>query len=120
MATSRKKALDYAYDLIATPRAHLRVELRQTKSGVSLLYRNRLLTRVYLNRSGMAAASAMAQALGVRVPALGNGVESLASTGLLFRVLSLSTLDYRNPASYELAERLLGEAAAMRRSDSEL
>ncbi len=110
----------YAYELISRPRAHLRVELRQTTTGVSLLYRNRLLTRVYLNRSGMAAASAMAEALGVRPPAIGNGVEALASTGQLYRVLALSDLDYRNPHSYELADRLLKEAAAMRRSGSDL
>ena len=110
----------YAYELISRPRAHLRVDLRQTRSGVSLLYRNRLLTRVYLNRSGMAAASAMAEALGVRPPAVGQGVEAPASTGLLYRVLALSNLDYRNPLSYEIADRLLGEAAAMRRSGSDL
>ncbi len=120
MATSRKKALEYAYELISTPRAHLQVTLRQTKSGVSLLHKNRLLTRVYLNRGGMTAASAMAHALDVRIPALGEGVQAMASTGLLYRVLSLSVLDYRTPGAYELAEHLLSEAAAMRSSGSDL
>lgn len=120
MGTSRAKALDYAYELISVPRAHLRVELRQTKTGVSLLYRNRLLTRVYLNRSGMAGAAAMAEALGVRIPPLGESAHAMASTGLLHRVLSLSTLDYRNPASYDLAEHLLDEAASMRGVGSEV
>ncbi len=44
----------------------------------------------------------------------------MASTGLLYRVLSLSTLDYRNPASYDLAEHILEEAASMRGASSEV
>lgn len=119
MGTSRTKALDYGYELISQPRAHLRVTLKQTKTGVSLLYGNRLMTRVYLNKSGMAAAGAMADALGVKIPAAGQSVQALASTGLLYRVLSLSTLDYRNPVSYEVARYWLDEAAALRESGSD-
>lgn len=120
MATSRKKALAYAYDLISNPRSHLRVELRQTETGVSLLHKRRVLTKVYLNRNGMVAANAMAKALDVKPPALGFGVEALVSTGLLFRVLALSDLDYRNPYSHELAGRLIKEATAMQRKPNKI
>ncbi len=114
MSISRKKALEYAYELISTPRAHLRVHLRQTKEGVSLMYRGRVMTKVYLNRSGMNAAAAMAEALGVPIPKLGESVSALVSTGVLYRVLALSELDYRRPAAFELAARLVDDAVAQR------
>ena len=114
VSISRKKALEYAYELISTPRAHLRVHLRQTKEGVSLTYRGRVMTKVYLNRSGMNAAAAMAEALGVPIPKLGESVSALVSTGVLYRVLALSELDYRRPAAFELAARLVDDAVAQR------
>ena len=66
MGTSRKRALEYAYDLLSQPRAHMRVELRQVSDGVVLKHGRRVLTKVYLNRSGMNAAVAMAEALGIK------------------------------------------------------
>ncbi len=114
MSISRKKALEYAYELVSTPRAHLRVELRQTKEGVSLSHKGRVLTKVYVNRSGMNAASAMAEALGTRIPRLGESVDALVSTGTLHRVLALSELDYRKPEAYEVAVRLIEDAIAQR------
>ena len=61
----------------------------------------------------------MAMALGVDIPPLGEEVQALASTGLLHRVLALSSLDYRNSASFEVANRLLEEAASMRRAGTD-
>ena len=119
MGTSRAQALEYAYNLLTVPTAHMRVRLRQTVSGVSVLHKNRLLTRVYLNRSGMTAAGAMAQALGIKVPALGEFNEAVVSTGVVHRVLSLSTLDYRNPTSFDLAKYWLDEAESLRKSGSD-
>lgn len=95
------------------------VQLRQTKTGVSLVHGRRLLTRVYINRSGMRAATAMADALGVKVPALGGASEAVVSTGLLYRVLALSQLDYRKPEGLEMARHLLDEADALRGSGDE-
>lgn len=117
MTVSRKKALDYAYKLIEAPKAHVRVSLRQTGAGVSLLHGRRLLTKVYLNESGMSAAAAMAEALGVPVPKLGDSSTALVSSGLLYRVLALSQLDYRNEAALEVAERLVEEAKDMQSGD---
>lgn len=114
LGTSRAKALDYAYQLIDRPRAHVRVHLRQTRSGVSLLHEGRLLTKVYLNRSGMRAATAIADALGVKVPPLGQASVAVVSTGLLYRVLALSQLDFKNPEAFEMARHLLDEAEALR------
>ena len=114
MSISRKKALEYAYELISVPRAHLRVHLTQTKEGVTLSYRGRVMTKVYMNRSGMNAAAAMAEALGVSIPKLGESASALVSTGTLYRVLALSELDYRKPASFEVAARLIDDAADQR------
>lgn len=115
MATSRKKALEYAYDLLERPRAHLRVELAQVSDGVVLRHKGRVLTRVYLNRSGMNAAAAMSEALGVSIPPEGETVSTLASTGLLYRVLAISQINFRNEAAFELAANIVEEAIDMQR-----
>lgn len=119
MGTSRKRALEYAYELLSQPRSHMRVELRQVSDGVVLKHGRRVLTKVYLNRSGMNAAVAMAEALGIRVPPKGQAVTARVSTGLLYRVLSISQLDFKNEASFELASNLIEEADQMRGSGSD-
>ena len=106
--------------MLERPRAHLRVEMAQVSDGVVLRHNSRLLTKVYLNRSGMNAAAAMAEALGVRVPPFGESVSTLASTGLLYRVLAISQLDFRNEASFEVAATLVEEAIDMQRGGSEV
>ena len=112
---ARSRALEAAYELLETPRSHLRVKLEQTDDAVLLSYRNDTLTGVQLDESGINAASAMAVALGVDVPAAGKAVEVLASTGLLYRVLAISDLDFGNPTSFELAHQLVNEAIDMQR-----
>ncbi|MDA1279936.1 MAG: hypothetical protein O3B95_07835 [Chloroflexi bacterium] len=116
MTVSRKQALKYGYSLLELPRSHLRVELNQDKSGISVTHKGRVLTRVYLNRSGMNAAVAMSEAMAIDLPAVGHSNAGLVSTGLLYRVLAISQLDFRNPAAYELAAELVDEAISMQRS----
>ena len=116
MTVSRKQALKYGYKLLERPRSHLRVELNQDKTGVSVTHKGRVLTRVYLNRSGMNAAVAMSEAMAINLPALGQSNDGLVSTGLLYRVLAISQLDFRNPAAYDLAATLVDEAISMQRS----
>ena len=111
----RSIALEAAYKLLETPRSHLRVKLEQTEDGVVLSYQDDALTGVELDESGINAASAMAVALGVNVPRSGEAVEVLASTGLLYRVLALSDLDFVNPTAFELANHLVNEAIDMQR-----
>ena len=115
MTISRKQALKHGYELLEQPRSHLRVELNQDKSGVSVTHEGRVIRRVFLNRSGMNAAVAISEAMGVKLPALGSSNSGLVSTGLLYRVLALSQLDFRNPAAYELASELVDEAISMQR-----
>lgn len=120
LATSRKKALEHAYKLLERPRSHLRVELAQVSDGVVLRHKGRVLTRVYLNRSGMSAAAAMAEALGIHIPPEGQSVTTLASTGLLYRVLAISQIDFRDESAFELAANLVEEAIDMQRNNSEV
>jgi hypothetical protein len=118
LTVSRKRAIEHGYKLIEKPRSHLRVELNQDKSGVSVTHKGRVITRVYLNRSGMNAAVAISEAMGIRLPVLGQSNSGLVSTGLLYRVLAISQLDFRNSASYELASELVDEAISMQRGGS--
>ncbi len=115
LTVSRKQALEYGYKLVEKPRSHLRVELNQDKSGVSVTHKGRVLTRVYLNRTGMNAAVAISEAMGIKLPALGESNSGLVSTGLLYRVFALSQLDFRNPTSFDLAAELVDEAISMQR-----
>ena len=119
MSVSRKRALEYADNIVSVPRAHVRVTLRQVKEGVTLLHQGRALTKCYINRSGMRAARFMAQALGVKVPPLGDSVEARVSTGVLWRAISISCLDFRKKESFTLLERLLEEAELQRGSGSD-
>ncbi len=119
MSVSRKRALEYADKIISVPRAHVRVLLRQSKGGVTLLHERKALTKCYITRSGMRAARLMAEALGVEVPPLGGSVEARVSTGVLWRAISISCLDYRKKESYVLLERLLEEAKMQRGSRSD-
>ncbi|MBI4199015.1 MAG: hypothetical protein HY535_00885 [Chloroflexi bacterium] len=116
---SRKKALEYAERLLATPRSRVRVTLRQGSQGVTLLHQRRAITKCYLNRSGIRAATLMARVLGISVPPLGASAHAEVSTGVLWRAISISCLDFRKRESYVLVERLLEEAELMRQTSSE-
>jgi len=113
VAISRSQALEHAYKVLSQPRAHMRVTLAQTKSGLSLYYEGRVMTRVFVNRNGLAAAAAIAEALRVRVPKLGDSVDARVSSGVMYRILALSDLDYRNKTSFQYASHLIAEAVDM-------
>ena len=81
--------------------------------------RGRALTRCYLSRSGMRSARFMAEALGVKVPPLGGSVDARVSTGVLWRAISISCLDFRKEESLVLLERLMAEAEMQRGSGSD-
>lgn len=111
---------DAAYELLSTPRSHLRVSLEHLPESVRVVHQGQVLTGVALDASGANAAAAIGVAMGVDVPAEGDSVEVLVSTGLLYRVLALSDLDYTNPAAFEVANGLVDEAIGMQRSSGAL
>ena len=105
---------DYAHDLIAVPRAHVRMVFFQDSTGVSLTHEGNDLVRCPLSRSGMAAAGFMSQAMGVKLPAMGESVQVRVSTGVLFRVIAIAELDYEIAESGILLHRFLEEAELQR------
>ena len=105
---------EYADELISVPRARLRLALTQVEDGVLLAHDGRALVRCRLTREGMAASGFMARALGAPLPALGETVDVVVTTAVLFRALSVAELDYGNDASFALLERLLEEAEMQR------
>ena len=61
----------------------------------------------------------MAEALGVKVPPLGGSVDARVSTGVLWRAISISCLDFRKEESLVLLERLMAEAEMQRGSGND-
>ncbi len=111
---------EYAEELLDAPRAHLILDLSQDGDGLKLAYRDGLLVECRLTRQGMAAGAYMAKALGVRIPALGETVKARVSTGVLFRAMSIASLDFDEEASMIMLARLLDEAEMQRGGVSEI
>ncbi len=114
MGVSRKSAWAYAERLLARPSRAVRVTLRRGKGGVTLLHEGRALTRCYATNTGRVAAELVAHALGVTLPDEGGSVDAVVSTGVLYRAISLSSLDLRVAGIEPLVERLLEEAEEQR------
>ncbi len=94
------------------------VHLGQDATGVYVKHKGRVLTRTYLNKSGMSAASAIAYALKLRIPPEGEVLSTVVSTGVIYRVLAISELNFNNPLSFELASKLIEEAHSLQGSSS--
>lgn len=114
MSVSRTKAWDYAEEVLSHPARDIQVRLRHGKGGFTLLHRGRALTRCYDSSPGRIAAGLVAEALGVALPPLGHSIDASVSTGVLYRALSLSSIDPRPPEVRPLVRRLLEEAIEMR------
>lgn len=119
MGVSRKRAWVNVERLMARPRRQIRVVLRHGKAGVTLLHEGRALTRCHPTKTGAECAKLVAHALGVALPPVGKEVGATIPNGVLFRAVSLSSLDLRVPGSGELAQRLLEEADFQRRRAGE-
>lgn len=110
---------EYAQELIDIPRAHLSLELSQDDSGLKLVHQDKMLARCYLTREGMAAGAYMAKALGSSVPSEGVIIKIRVSTGVLFRAISIASLDFGLDESFVLLDRLLNEAEMQRGGSSD-
>lgn len=120
MVNKHTTTMNYADDLMSVPSAHLALELAQDEDGLKLSHGRKLVVECYLTREGMMAAMYLAQALGTKVPPLGERVKVRVSTGVLFRAVSIVNLDFNNEMSYLLLERLLEEAEEQRGGVSDL
>lgn len=114
MGVSRAKAWEYAEGVLDIPKRRVPVTLRHGKSGVVLLHQGRVMTRCYNSEVGRVAARYVAEALGVEVPKEGESVETAVSTGVLFRAISISSLDLRKAATHPILVRMLEEAQFQR------
>ena len=114
------KIHDYANELLDTHRAHLALELKQGEGGLMLLYQGKMLVECFLTMEGMAAGGYMAKALGVDIPAAGESVAARVSTGVLFRAVSIASLDLSVDESFVLLERWMEEAEMQRGGSSGL
>ncbi len=88
--------------------------LSQDERGLVLTYQDREVLRCFITPNGMLAGGFVSQALGVRLPPLGESVLARISTGVLYRVLGVCQLDYTEEAAYVVLERLLEEAQMQR------
>lgn len=68
MSVSRKKAWEYAEQVLGHPGRHKEVVIRNGKQGVTVLHEGRVLTRCYATKVGVMAAPLVAEALGVELP----------------------------------------------------
>ena len=118
MTDQKVQVFDYAEELISTPRHHLRLTLSQDQDGLALSYQDRPLVRCPLTREGMIAAGFLAKALGKKIPALGESTDARVSTGVLFRAVSIVSLDFTIEESYVLLDRWLEEAEMQRGGSS--
>ena len=120
MPEPHTKVFDFADELTSTPRAHLALDLAQDEQGLRLSYEGQPMVECYLTHDGMAAGAFMARALGVRLPKLGESVKARVSTGVLFRAVSIASLDLSIEESMVLLERWLEEADLQRMGTNEM
>ncbi len=111
---------DYAEDLISVPRSHLVLEMTQDDAGIKLKHLGKTLVECYLTPEGMATSNYIAKALGIHIPPLGDSAHARVSTGVLFRAVSIASLDFKNNQTFFLLERLLEEAEMQRGGSSDL
>ena len=119
MSVSRARAWAYAETLLERPARRVEVTLRRGKGGLTLLHRGRALTRCYDTGVGRTTAELVARALGTELPPPGGSATAAVSTGVLFRAVSISSMDPRVEDIWPLFRRLLQEADEMRAAASE-
>ena len=120
MTIRGKDSWTYAQKVLARPNSSVEVEIRNNKSGISLLHNKRLLTKCYNSKTGNLSAYCMGLALGAPLPSQGESAFVTVSTGVIFRAISVSNLDMRVPEARILTERLLSEASEQRRTSTEI
>jgi hypothetical protein len=114
MGVSKKAAQEQGQKAIERPNAAMRVSLRRGRTGVTLLYGGRAVARLGATAADRRLAPYLAAALGVRLPPEGQSAEAVVSSGVMFRVLSIASLDLANEESLILLDYLLQEANEMR------
>lgn len=99
---------------IERPKGEMVIDLYHGKTGLTLRYQGKVIARTSASVSGKQLAPYVAAALGVKLPPVGSMAKAVVSSGVMFRVLSISTIDLRNEESFILLDYLLQEASEMR------
>ena len=114
MAISRKKALERGRESIERPKGAMDVVLHHGKGGLTVRYQGKVIARTHASGVGRRLAPYLAESLGAVLPPVGESVEATVSSGVMYRALSISSLDLRVPEARMLLDYLLEEAEAMR------
>lgn len=114
MSISRKRAQDYAEQVLERPRSEMPITLKRGRSGATLLHRGRALTKCYASKVGAMQLAYMAEALGVGVPPVGGEVSTNVPGGVLYRAIAISSLDLRRETDRKLLAQLLATAQMQR------
>ena len=114
MSISLAKALARGEKAIERPKGQMEITLYHGKGGLTLRYGGRVVARTHASRAGHRLAPYVALALGAEIPTLGQAAKAVVSSGVLFRVLSISSLDLRKEEAWVMLEYLLQEAERMR------
>ncbi len=120
MTTPQDEAWDYAEQLLARPQRRIEVTLSHGEAETSLLHDGNAMAVCPNTEVGRLQAELVARALGIALPEVGNSETVGVSSGVLHRVMSISTMDPTDEDIWPLFARLLEEAEAMRANVSEL
>ena len=120
MTTPQDEAWDYAEKLLARPQRRIDVTLSRTEAETTLLHEGNAMAHCPNDEIGNTQAELVARALGIALPDIGGSETVGVSSGVLHRVMSISTMDPTDEDIWPLFARLLEEAEAMRANVSEL
>ncbi len=120
MTTPQDEAWDYAEELLARPQRRIEVTLSRSEAETRLLHDGNPMVICPNDDLGRTQAQLVARALGVALPEVGESETVGVSSGVLHRVMSISTMDPTDEDIWPLFARLLEEAEAMRANVSEL
>ena len=114
MSISRKAALERGQQAIERPKGQMALTLYYGAGGLTVRYQGRVIARTTGSVQGSRVAPFVALALGARLPRRGQKTRVTVSSGVLFRVLSICTLDPEEEADRMLLAYLLREADELR------
>ena len=118
MSISKKQALARGEKAIERPKGEMEITLYHGNTGLTLRYQGKVIAKTPASAAGKQIAPYVAAALGVKLPALGSAAKAVVSSGVMFRVLSISTMDLKNEESRILLDYLMSEAREMREFQS--
>ena len=114
MTTPQDAAWDYAEKLLARPQRNIEVTLSRSEAETTVLHEGNAMVICPNDEPGRLRAEIVARALGVELPDVGESATAGVSSGVLHRVMSISTMDPTDEDIWPLFRRLLEGAEEMR------